>query len=308
MATPFQCPCGRALIADDVHRGLEVKCPACGRKLLVPDTPGAVAQESGQAPPPPATVAPASTGLPCPHCGALFLRGEGKCPKCGAFVEDAGQPAARRPGLPWEHRAELGLWTAAFRTVRLVLLEPAQAFRAMSLDSPLNAAFLFLVIFGCGGAVIGAIWNVALQSVLTSFLASMGGASSRVPMPISSGAMRAMQGVLGLFLAPFLPLFAWIITAGLAHLGLLVTGATRRDFVVTLAVFAYVDGAAGLFQILPFCGPLIGWVWGLICLIIGIVHAHGCETWKGALATLWPFLLCCCCGGGAAILAARMMP
>ena len=330
MAIQFQCPCGRALIADEAHQGLSVKCPACGRDLLVPGTPAA-----------PATVLPSgtATGAPCPHCGTSPLPGAKHCQKCGAFLESASGPAPAfricgfcgaqilasaavcrscgrasdsapsqadpRPGLPWEHRASLGLWTAAFQTIKSVLLEPAEAFRIMRTGAA-GDAFLFLVIFGCGGAVVGAVWQAALQSTLMGFLSKLGPPQASSG-PFNPAMMGLFQGLLGIVFAPFVTILSWLLAASLTHLGLLVTGAARKDFPTTLAVYAYVQGAVGLFQLVPVCGGIVGAVWGLVCMIIGIVHAHGCQTWKGVLAVLWPILLGCCCGIGAAVMIPALM-
>ena len=327
MAVSFQCPCGRSLIADEAHRGMEVKCPACGRSLSVPQASGTLAQ-----PVPPAILSPSEPASPrfCVHCGAGLSPADATCPKCGAFLEgrapglricpkcgaqvrlDAAScpacsallgpvapaaPSPERPGLPWENRETLGMWPAAFQTLRKVLLEPTGAFSAMTLESPLGGAFIYFVIFGCGGAVIGAIWGAIFQAaMMTALLKFMPAQASSNPS-INPAMMGAFQGILGVVLAPFITLISLVISSGMAHLALLVTGAKPKEFSVTMSVFAYAMGSAYVLQVVPFCGAYAAWIWAMVSAIVGLIQVHRCETWKAVVAVLWPLVLCCCCAG-----------
>lgn len=300
MAVEFRCPCGRALVADEAHRGLEVRCVACGRALRVPQAPGAVAEE---------------TKPVCGHCGAPLPGPVSTCPKCGAFLDPRGPsalgpppvqpqapPAPSRPGLPWERRSEIGTMKAGFQTLQMVLLHPSAAFEAMGLEAPAGDAFLFFAIVGCGGAVIGAVWNAVFQSAVSSFIDGLA-RSGGIPIPpqpqgpISPGAMAAFQGVLGVFMAPFGAALGLVVSSGCAHLGLMATGGRTRDFSCTLAVYAYAMGAAGIFQVVPLCGGMAGGIWAMVCAVVGLIRVHRCPTWKALVSALWLTALCCCCVG-----------
>ena len=70
-------------------------------------------------------------------------------------------------------------------------------------------------------------------------------------------------------------------------------GATR-GFNATLTVVAFSYGIH-LIDALPGCGALVSGIWQLVILIIGLAAIHRTETWKSAVATLSPIVLCCCC-------------
>lgn len=287
MAVHFHCACGRALIADEAHRGMEVKCPACGSLLKVPsEVPAA------------ALAAPPAAPRACAHCGSPVGASDPACPKCGAFLDAQAAPPTR-PGLPWERRDEIGTWPAAFQTLKKVLLSPNEAFREMTLDNPLGGAFLFFIIFGCGGAVIGAVWGALFQAAMWSTMSKFMPPPPSGAPPFNPAMMGAFQGVVGVVVAPFTALISVAILSGLAHLALMVTGAKPKDFAVTMSVFAYGMGSAWVFQVVPLCGGLVAWVWAVVCVVCGLIEVHRCETWKALLAVLWPVLLCCCCVGGA---------
>ena len=65
--------------------------------------------------------------------------------------------------------------------------------------------------------------------------------------------------------------------------------------------------AASIFNIIPGCGGLVGLVYALVLLVIGLSEAHGISRGKSAAAVLVPFvLICCCCAGLFAIVAFGM--
>ena len=60
------------------------------------------------------------------------------------------------------------------------------------------------------------------------------------------------------------------------------------------AVAAYAE-AAMILRILPICGDVIGGIYALILIIIGVSEAHRISGLKATLAVLLPLLLFCCC-------------
>ena len=60
-----------------------------------------------------------------------------------------------------------------------------------------------------------------------------------------------------------------------------------------LRVEAYAVGTVGLFSLIPVCGGLIGGIWGLVVVIIGLAEAHEISRGTAAAAVLIPWALCC---------------
>lgn len=304
MATSFHCPCGRALLADDAHRGMQVTCPACQRLLVVPPASGAMAQPAAPDAGPSAVLTPSPVGPTppspdtriCTGCQAQIPASLAVCPRCGCFLEQTPD----RPGLPWENRDEHGLAPSALTTLRLLLFEPTTAFRAMRLQEPVGQATLFLLLIGGLGAVIGACWSAVFQGVMMNLMARFMPSSATLP---TSPLPAWLGGVIGIVMAPFGLLFTWVFVSALAHLTLTVTGSRRKGFPVTLAVCAYALGATQVINIIPLCGGWVAYLWGIVLIALGLSRTHDCESWQGTVAALSPLILgFCCCGGGVALM------
>ena len=150
--------------------------------------------------------------------------------------------------------------------------------------------------------MVGAVWGVALQGILMNFwmkyLPSFLPPGGTGMPPLAASQLQSMllfNGILGLVIVPFSELLGMLLCALLAHLGLLMTGAPRKDLAATMAVYAYGMGSASLFKIVPGIGPLVSLCWGPVCCIAGVIRVHGCKAWQGIFAALWWLLLCCCC-------------
>ena len=96
----FACPqCQQHIQAEAGYSGMEIACPSCGGRMLVPQL--ATAQSSPSPPVPP--LAPAGTA--CPACGAALAPQAILCTQCGYNLRTgqrlptrspAGRPAAAR--------------------------------------------------------------------------------------------------------------------------------------------------------------------------------------------------------------------
>ncbi len=202
-------------------------------------------------------------------------------------------PLATVPeGLPWEQPDGLGI-SGAFRTIGKVLFSPSEAFRSLKPEGSLGRAFLFLMIFSSLGSIAGLCWNVVFHTTSTLL-----GALSKVGLKIDGLQEASLLGdVAILFLMPILVAIFWVLFSGLNHLGLVMTGASRRGFGTTLRVHAYAQGAVGLFHFVPFLGLVVAYVWVHVCEVVGILRAHSCRTWQAVAAVFWPLLICCCSMG-----------
>lgn len=300
MTLQFGCPCGRSLTVSDERRGTERKCPDCARLLIVPQSSGGVAQEVGAPPaeagPAPVTPQAASgTDLPtktCPKCAARIAVSALACRHCGAFLDASSDSVTEKlkgarvaGGLPCE-RPGIPFWTGMFQTLRMIWLQPRTAFRGLATEPALGRAFLFAAILGALGMGFSQFWGFLIVLF----------ASPLLPAPIPGLDLRtALSLVSALLSFPIFfiltPVFC-VLSAGVTHLGLTLTGATRSDFATTLAVALYVTGATYFVGIIPCCGIFLS-LWILVLYPLALVYAHEAETWKAIVAVYWPVLLCC---------------
>ncbi|MBN2541716.1 YIP1 family protein [bacterium] len=215
----------------------------------------------------------------CPNCDFEFDASDfDRCPNCGILLDV-------KPGLPWDHRQEIGFFQAMFETLKLVLFKPTDAFTAMRSEGGLIEPLIYAVVLGSVGAIVGLIWQGLFQS--------LGVLASEYPQ----------ESIFNLFFvviaAVFMPVFITagiFISSGILHLCLMIVGAANRPFETTFRIVCFAGGSTALIQLIPLCGGLVGGIWTIVLEVIGVEHAHGTTTGKAVLAVLLPVLFCCGCG------------
>jgi hypothetical protein len=198
------------------------------------------------------------------------------------------QPRRERTGPPWENMEQLGFFRAIWETIKGVLFNPIQTFAEMRTEGGIGKPILYAIILGSIGGIIGIIWQ-GLMSTLDLM----------VNQEIAKYAVNAVYlALMGVFM-PLIVTVGLFISSGISHLFLIIVGGANKSFEATFRVFSYTNGSIALFQIVPFCGGIVAFVWGVVCNIIGLKEAHETTTGKAVLAILIPFLLIIfCCGGG----------
>jgi hypothetical protein len=266
-----QCPNCQAVLPDPPERF----CPSCGTDLATAPaaaTPYPPAYPPAGYPPPPYPPGGGGYGAPPP----------------------GGQ-------TPWERRASIGFFNALIETTKQVLSQPAAFFRSMPVTGGVSSPLLYAIIVGYVGLFASSIYNLVFRSVLTSSLSRMGGNSD---MERLASYMQGGAGlVVNLIFGPVFIAVGVFLSAGIFHLALLALGGAARGFEATFRVAAYCQ-AASIFNIIPGCGGLVGLVYTIVLLVIGLSEAQGISRGKAAAAVLVPFvLICCCCSAivGAAI-------
>lgn len=260
------CPaCGK-----EIESGLE-QCPHCQAQLVGPETPGGrePAGPGPGTPPPPSTPVPPGT--------------------------ETGQPgpSARRT-VPFEDPA-FSFFGGMLETLKLSLFQPTRFFREYRMDGSIGRPMVFAIVVGWFATLVGLIWamlfNASIMTMISQYVpAHELPRQDMLPQFLFSTA----ASVASLILAPIMIVIGLFIAAGLYHLFLLMVSGANRGFESTFNVVAYTTSAK-LFNIIPFCGGTIAWVYGLVIAIIGLSEAHETDGWKGAFAVLMPFVLCCCC-------------
>ena len=181
-----------------------------------------------------------------------------------AESHSAADAQAERQGLPWEREGG-GQLAAAVETLRLVLTEPARAFRMMRQVGGLGDPTLYVAVLGTVGTFFALIW----RSMFEGWTASMMG--DELAAFTDAGGI----GMWSLVLAPFMMVVLTAIGALIYHLALLLFSGAPQPLETTYRVVAYVWGSTSLIQIVPMCGGIIAFVWGSVVMIIGIREAHG---------------------------------
>ncbi len=189
-------------------------------------------------------------------------------------------------GLPWDRRHELGLFTAFFETLKLVLLKPAEAFSAMKPEGGLGEPLIYALI----GGSIGCVFYFLFSILMSSF----GIMSDRNAL---AGIMGfGIGAVLAFLFIPVFIAFALFLSAAVLHLCLMLVGGAKRSFETTFRVVCFSIGSTYPLLIVPICGGFISGIWCAVLECIGLARAHGTTTGRAVLAVVLPIIVCC--GGG----------
>lgn len=244
----------------------------------------------------------------CPHCQRPLPDPPQRfCPHCGGDVQGApaaagaARPAAGR-STPWESRDRLGLLNAFVETTKQVLTSPTAFFRDMPVEGGIGAPLGYGVMVFYVGAVVGALYQLVFQGLMggwgISQFSQHGGALERFLPMLTHGAGIVVTLILG----PLLALAGIFVASAIYHLFLMLFGGAKQGFEATLRTVCY-SGATQVLQIVPICGGLIGAIWGIVVVVIGLSEAHGTGRGTAAAAVLVPILLfCCCCLGAIALM------
>jgi hypothetical protein len=237
------------------------------------------------------------TGKIIPESEAVYIQGkpysaEAK-PAVLQSVQQSGTVpvlAGDRTGPPGEQRAELGLFTAAWETIKGVLTKPSETFANMKREGGLGSPLLFNVIFGSAGAIAGLVYQILVNAAT--------GAAAPTPPPgspdaavaawMSSGGMVVLAVIMPLLIA-----LGAFITAGITHLSLMICQGAKQPFETTFRVYNYASGSSTFLQVIPICGAIVGGIWGLVVMCIGLAKAHEISTGRAVLAVLLPTVVCC---------------
>jgi hypothetical protein len=208
-----------------------------------------------------------------------------------AIAPTAGsKSSAPRSGLPWDERHSKGFFSAFIETLQMVLTRPGEAFTAMRREGGLGEPLIYVLIGGTFGTIVGLFYRLAFQSVFAGF-----GRPNALSHMLGGAALILVMIVSPLFVA-----IGTFIVSGILHLCLMIVGGAKQSFETTFRVVCFTGGSINPLQLIPICGGLIAFVWGLVLYCIGLARSHEIETGRAVMAVLLPLIVCC--GGGFLIL------
>jgi len=180
----------------------------------------------------------------------------------------------RKPS-PWEESSALGIWQGIYRTVKSVLFSPNKLFRTMTFQGGIYEPFAFGLLLGSIGTMFGFFWQFLIMSgTLQSMIQELLG-------------LTTLNRIL-LFIIIVSPLFVTItmfITSVITHGCLLIVRGGKNGFEGTFRVVAF-SQTAQIMGLIPLVGGIIGLIWHIIILIIGIKEIHEVSYLKVFIAIL----------------------
>ena len=210
----------------------------------------------------------------------------------------AGEEEYEEPesSLPWQQRHRYSSWLAAMlQTIKVVLLEPSQAFSRIRVEGSLGESLVFVLILGTVAGYTWSAWGILFHVAGLRMAAGFGGRGTDLIALLGLTVYTASVIVV----VPIGVVVSSFMASGILHLCLMIVGGANRTFEATYAVVAYVTGCTGLFNIIPMCGGLIGGIWAIVAEIMGLTEAHETTAGRAVLAVFMPLIFCC--GAGAVL-------
>ncbi len=202
-----------------------------------------------------------------------------------AFSLEPASASSDAPMPAWEERGKLGILPATIESIRQILTQPGKTFSNMPRSGGFLPPLYFHIFLSWLGVIAASIYQGIWFMVNPAALEKeLNGVSLGLFWAILAGILVIMPIVLAV---------GAFISTGILHVMLMLTGGAKHSFETTFRVYCYSAGAAGILQLIPFCGGLASLIWYLVCVIIGLAKAHETETWRSVLAVLLPLLLCC---------------
>ena len=182
-------------------------------------------------------------------------------------MEEVNNNIEQKASNPWQDRDSIGFFKAIGLTIKQVLLKPGQFFDNLVAQDSIKEAFLFYYVVS---------WSiVVLSMIVDGFL-----------KPEKHGVLSIL--FVSIFALVLVPIMAFVGT-GFMHLGVMLLG-VKGGFKGTFNVLAY-NSSSGIFYLIPFIGPIIGGIWGIIVGVIGFKRVHKFSTVRATIAYCYLFIL-----------------
>lgn len=199
-----------------------------------------------------------------------------------------GAPAgpARAVEPAWERAAGSFSAGAAVETVRQVFLEPGRTFRDMPVSGGFGRPLTYYVLVSWLAGSAAAVYQFVISLINPAMV--WGEAADDMSHAALVGVMIGMIILMPLFLAG-----GAFLSAGLLHLGLMLTGGANRNYEATFRALAYANGSVSVLQFIPLCG---GWFFPFASVVysaIALKETHRTDWWRVVVAYLLLFLVCC---------------
>lgn len=183
------------------------------------------------------------------------------------------------PGFPWPPPEDGPITTAFAATWKGATFDPSGFFAEGPRDDGTGPAIIYYLAVGILVAAATLFWDSM------AFLAG--------PAPGSSLAADLGFGnvspLVRFLLSPVLLLLALGVSTAVVHVLLLIFDGADHGFGTTVRVFCYSYSPA-IFGVVPVLGALVGGIWSVVLVIIGLREAHEAAAWKPVVAVLLPFL------------------
>jgi len=200
----------------------------------------------------------------------------GDCADGGTVVD-----SPERTGPSWESTEGVSTLRRLLKTLFGCLFNPTGFFRQMRRSDGYLSPLVYGMILGSLSTIVPIGWNFLLVSFGDAVLDSSAAPQMFTPSPELYGVMAILSPILVTIVA-----FIW---SGIVHVLLLIFGGASHGFQTSFRVVCY-SRSAGIWHIVPVFGPLIGSIWYLVLLVIGLAETQETSLGRALAAVLVPLV------------------
>jgi len=220
----------------------------------------------------------------CTACGARYFDRRNACARCGAPMQTAPtqdklQVIFPTHRIPFEERQTRGFLKSLLETWVKAMFYPNSFFPLVGENPDFTTALIFAIIWGEISIIVSKVFiTLPLKFVLLMLHNAFGVHVNQAAFSFLFG-FSVGETLIGILFGPLFVLIGLFIGTAMFHLFLLIVGGGKKGFATTLKILAYCEGAGAI--------PLVGGIWGLILVIIGVNKAHGDPIWKPIVAYIF---------------------
>lgn len=203
--------------------------------------------------------------------------------------------------MPWERVGDLGVPRALVTSILLCLRSPRVFYSGLKQKGGAYHAWLFGMAVGSIGILSDALWTGPTNALLAPF-DHLG-----ISIPASTHSAAYLIG------SPLLITLQIALVSLYCHALLAFSGGRAHPLKTTFVVVCYAQSAAVL-SMIPFLGSMVGSVWGLVILLVGLAEKRGISRTRTLLTLLLPLfiliviaLLATAMAAGSGLLVSRLL-
>lgn len=180
--------------------------------------------------------------------------------------------------VPWEHPERYGIVGSLFQTIIRVMFRAPEFFSTIhSQSSALRPATFY--------ALLGLFQTLCLQIWLSTF----DNIEVLVNSPDMAEQISQFSTPMTIIMTPFISVFELLLFSAFLYLAIRITNPDQADYNLLLRVIAYAY-APSILSIIPYIGPLIGLIWFIVNIFVGVKFALR-LTWQRTILALSPIFL-----------------
>jgi hypothetical protein len=228
----------------------------------------------------------AQTGSPSPLVAKTREQAPRSGPEAGAESPPltVSQAMLVGPYVAWEYRTHMGRFNALLTTWEDALFRPAHFFRSVPLGGDYRSPLVYGLIWCLAALASGVAWKIMLH-VYPRVLLLLEGGTIDLSLRLSRTYVFV---VIGTLLSPLLALIVLLAACILYHVFVALLVRRHAGFEATLRVVCYSTGT-NVFYFLPLLGGLIGGIWQLVLVTIGLKEVHRISFPLAVVTALVPY-------------------